>query len=182
MFGSSFIEDNFESLLNCHGIETYSIDYDAGETFVDVVNACRDINVDYIMGYSLGCFLAMACLNQNHKGMILLDPQSVVDHTQRKYIKDIDTANTFFNTDILNKNHAVSDTIDLSLMKSVRNKTLFLFSEYGRFNNHLLDKKNTCFRSISNKKIVTIPNSSHYIMLEPARFRAAKTISEFVYG
>jgi hypothetical protein len=182
MFGSSFIEDNFESLLNSHGIETYSIDYDAGETFVDVVNGCRDINVDFIMGYSLGCFLAMACLHQKHKGMILLDPQSIIDHNQPKYIEDIDTANKFFNTDIANKNHAVSNTIDFSLIKPARNKTLFLFSEYGRSKNHLMDPKNICFRSIPNKQTVVIPNSSHYIMLEPARFDAAKTISEFVYG
>jgi hypothetical protein len=182
MFGSSFIKDNFESLLNSHDIETYSVDYDKEETFSDIVKACGDINADYIMGYSLGCFLALACNKQTTKGIILLDPQSIIDHTQKKYIEDIDTANKFFDNDIANKNHAVSNTIDFSLIKPIRNKTLFVFSEYGRSKNHLMDPKNICFRSIPNKQTVVIPNSSHYIMLEPARFDAAKVITEFVYG
>jgi pimeloyl-ACP methyl ester carboxylesterase len=180
MFGSSFLEDNFESLLNSHGIETYAIDYEKDETFVDVVNACRDINVDYVMGYSLGCFLALAYPKQTTKGIILLDPQSIVDHSQKKYIEDIHTANKFFDNDIQNKNHAVSSTLDFSLIKPVHQKTMFLFSEYGKVKNSLMDPKNIQFRTIPNKKTVVIPNSSHYIMLEPARFDAANAISDFI--
>jgi hypothetical protein len=178
MFGSSFLEDNFESLLNSHGIETYAIDYEKDETFADVVNACRDIDVDYLMGYSLGCFLALT--RQNTKGVILLDPQSIVDHTQHKYIEDIDTANKFFDNDIANKNHAVSSTLDFSLIKPIRQRTLFLFSEYGKNKNSLMLDNGKCFRALRNKVEVVIPNSSHYIMLEPARFAAAKAISDFI--
>lgn len=180
MFGSSFLEDNFESILNANGIETYSIDYEQGDTFKDVVTACCDIKVDYVMGYSLGCFLAMACLNETSRGLILLDPQSIVDHSQEKYIEDIDTANKFFDNDIANKNHSVSTTLDFSLMRPIKQKTLFLFSHYGKTKNSLMTDNGKCFRMIRNKSTVVIPNSSHYIMLEPARFEAAKAISEFI--
>lgn len=179
MFGSTFLPDNFESLLNSHGIETYSVDYGKDDTFNDVVSACKEIHFDYVMGYSLGCFLAIALANQS-KGIILLDPNSHIDHSQQKYIQDIDTANKFFDSDIENKNHNVHTTLDFSLIKPTNKKTLFLFSEYGKNNNSLMTDSGKCFRMLRNKTTVVIPESSHYIMLESKRFEAAKIISEFI--
>lgn len=183
MFGSAFTENNFESILNSYGIETYAIDYEKGDTFTEVVTACRNIKTNYIMGYSLGCMPALACVHKDTKGLILLDPQSVVDHNQQKYIVDIGTANTFFDNDIANKNHAVGTTLNFAMVNfPVVNsiKTLFLFSQYGKDNNYLETDKGLCFRSIRNKCTTVIPNSSHYIMLEPARLDAAKSIMDHI--
>lgn len=182
MFGSAFTENNFESILNSYGIETYAIDYEKGDTFIDVVTACRFIKTNYTMGYSLGCMLALACVHKDTKGLILLDPQSVVDHNQHKYISDINTANAFFDTDIANKNHNVNNTlnfdiINFRMLNTV--KTLFLFSQYGNDNNYLETDKGLCFNSLRNKHKVVIPNSSHYLLLEPTRFDVAKAIKEW---
>jgi len=179
MFASSFVENNFQNLLNSAGVETYSVDYDINDTFPEVVDQCKNIKADYIMGYSFGCFPAIACLNGNTKGLILLDADSIVDHNQTKYIEDIDTANRFFEEDIKNKNNVIGKTLDFSLLKPVKHKTLFLFSEYGYTNNNLDNPKNV-FMNISNKTTSVIPRSSHYIMIEPARFNATNSIMEFM--
>lgn len=179
MFASSFVENNFQNLLNSAGVETYSVDYDINDTFPEVVDQCKNFKVDYIMGYSFGCFPAVACLNENAKGLILVDPDAIVDHTQKKYIEDADTANKFFEDDIKNKNAVITKTLDFSLLKPVKQKTLFLFSEYGYSKNNLDNPRNV-FMNIPNKTTSVIPDSSHYVMIEPSRLNAFDTIMEFM--
>lgn len=179
MFASSFLENNFQNLLNSAGVETYSVEYDIDDTFPEVVNQCKNIKADYIMGYSFGSFPALASLRPTTKGLVLLDPDSIVDHTQKKYIEEIEAANKFFDDDIKNKNMVISKTLDFSLIKPVRQRTLFLFSEYGFSNNNLNNPKNVVAK-ITNKTTVVIPESSHYIMMEPARFNAFNAIMEFM--
>ena len=196
MFNSAFTEHNLQQLLYNAGVETIAIDYEPTDTYESLVEDIKQItpDVDYIMGYSFGCFLAIATTSENTKGIILLDPNAEINHNQKKYIEDIETANKFFERDLLswrmdfnwspfgrdllskNKNLGVIDKLIISPNKT---KTLLLFSGWGDSNNSLCTN-GMYLKFLGEKKKVVIKNSSHYIMLEPTRFTLAKEIMEFM--
>lgn len=180
MFNSSFTEQNLQDLLYDAGVETIAVDYEPSDTYESLVDDISKItpDVDYIMGYSYGCFLAVATANANTKGIILLDPNAEINHSQKKYINDIDVANEFFERDLLAKNKNLGE-IDKMIISPSKPKTLLLFSEWGN-NNNSLCTKGMYLAALGKKQKVVIKKSSHYIMLEPARFMLAKEIMEFI--
>lgn len=180
MFNSAFIEHNLQQLLYNAGVETIAIDYEPTDTYESLVEDIKQItpDVDYIMGYSFGCFLTIATTSENTKGIILLDPNAEINHNQKKYIEDIETANKFFERDLLSKNKNLG-VIDKLIISPNKTKTLLLFSGWGDSNNSLCTN-GMYLKFLGEKKKVVIKNSSHYIMLEPTRFTLAKEIMEFM--
>lgn len=180
MFNSAFTEHNLQQLLYNAGVETIAIDYEPTDTYESLVEDIKQItpDVDYIMGYSFGCFLAIATTSENTKGIILLDPNAEINHNQKKYIEDIETANKFFERDLLSKNKNLG-VIDKLIISPNKTKTLLLFSGWGDSNNSLCTN-GMYLKFLGEKKKVVIKNSSHYIMLEPTRFTLAKEIMEFM--
>lgn len=180
MFNSAFTEHNLQQLLYNAGVETIAIDYEPTDTYESLVEDIKQItpDVDYIMGYSFGCFLAIATATENTKGIILLDPNAEINHNQKKYIEDIETANKFFERDLLSKNKNLG-VIDKLIISPNKTKTLLLFSGWGDSNNSLCTN-GMYLKFLGEKKKVVIKKSSHYIMLEPTRFALAKEILGFM--
>jgi len=180
MFNSTFTDQNLQDLLYNAGVETIAVDYEPSDTYESLVEDLKELatDVDYIMGYSFGCFLAIASSTENTKGIILLDPNAEINHNQKKYIEDIETANRFFERDLSTKNKNIG-VVDRLIISPNKTKTLLLFSEWGNSNNSLCTN-GMYLKFLGEKKKVVIKNSSHYVMLEPARYILAKEIMEFI--
>jgi hypothetical protein len=176
MFSCHFIKDNFQTLLYNAGVETIAVDYSIDDTYDSIVDAVKPLvnNVDYIFGYSYGCLIALSCVTNRTKGVILLDPKTIINHNQQKYIKDIDTANKYFDRDISNKNQNIASISKLRF-SPIRKPTHLIWSDYGHNNNTIEDID----RLMSQLELheYTIQNSSHYILMEEGRFElASKTL------
>jgi alpha/beta superfamily hydrolase len=179
MFSCHFIKDNFETLLYNAGVETVAVDYSIDDTYDSIVDAVKPLanKVDYIFGYSYGCLIALSCVTHRNNGIILLDPKTVINHNQRKYIKDIDTANIYFDRDISNKNQNLASISKLRF-SPVRKPTHLIWSDYGYHNNTIGDIGRLMAQlQLSEYKI---ENSSHYIIMEDTRIQLANKTLEIM--
>lgn len=179
MFGSVFTEHNMQDLLYKSGIETISVEYEKHDTFYSLLNEIKLLSQesDYILGYSFGCYLAIASATKNIKGIILLDPNVPTGNSGEKYITNIDTANKFFERDILNKNLNLKPRNIVGV--NYKPEISIIFSEYGYKNNEMfkIQKYLDFYKKVD---ISFVENSSHFLMLEPARFELTKKILEFM--
>lgn len=179
MFSCHFIEDNFQTLLYNAGVETIAVDYSIDDTYDSIVDSVIPLakNVDYIFGYSYGCLVALSCVDFRTKGVILLDPKTIINHNQQKYITDINTANIYFDRDLSNKNQNLASISKLRFSRW-RKPTTVIWSEYGANNNTIGDIGKLV--SQLNVNEYTITNSSHYIMMEEGRKELANKTLEIM--
>ncbi len=179
MFDSVFIKDNMQSLLFNSGVETISVEYEKQDTFESLHKQISILSeeVDYILGYSFGSYLALASATKNVKGIMLLDPHVLNGNDAENFIEDKQTAKPFFERDILNKNNDLR--IQNFAISNYRPELLLIFSEYGSKNNEL-QKYAGYLNFYKTVNQITIDNSSHLLMLENARFNLADTILDFM--
>jgi len=93
MFDLAELEDNFSTLLNKQGIETYTFNIIGsgsmsqtdiiGDRHNDNIKLAKEIiekyNIEYVMGYSNGCGIVASLVSDtNIRGALLLDPGSTV--------------------------------------------------------------------------------------------------------
>jgi hypothetical protein len=177
MFNSAFTEHNFQQLLFKAGVETISVDYELSDTYESLVEDVNKITpeVDFIMGYSFGCLLAVATAQKNTKGIILLDANSLGGNAGLNYIQDKETAQQFFERDLATKNEKLKDIPEKLIINPYKPKTFLIFSEYGDKNNNLATH-GMYLRALGKVNKTVIRHSSHYIMIEPARFELAKEV------
>lgn len=177
MFNSAFTEHNLQQLLYNAGVETIAVDYEQTDTYHSLIEQVNQITpeVDYIMGYSFGCLLAVATAQKNTKGIILLDTNSLGGNEGKNYIQDKETAGKYFQKDLETKNDKLKDVPEKLVITPHKPKTFLVFSEYGDKNNNICTH-GMYLRALGKVKKTVIKKSSHYIMLEPARFELAKEI------
>ena len=178
MFDSVFTENNLQQLLYKAGVETISVDYDNNDTYQSLIKDIGEITpeVDYIMGYSFGVLIAIATAQQNTKGLILLDANSIGGNDCKTYIEDKQIANKYFERDLQSRNEKLKNFTEGKLTISPHKpETLLVFSDFGDKNNNLCTH-GMYLRMLGKLRKKVIRNSSHFIMLEPARFELAKEI------
>lgn len=173
-----FISNNFNDTLEKSGIAITYVDYNFDDTHESILNRVKETSEQYqfLFGYSYGCMPALMLSNKNTKGIILLDPSSVINHNQKKYILEIDQSNIMFEADIAKRNSNLFTKYPRIEYSKINCPVLIIYTEYAMKNKTDGVKVNL----LKNKKIIEIPDSSHYIMMEPRRFDLVKHISEFI--
>jgi hypothetical protein len=177
MFNSAFTESNLQELFYNARVETIAVDYEPTDTYESLVEDVNKISseVDYIMGYSFGCLLAVATAQKNTKGIILLDANSLGGNGGKNYIENVETANNYFEKDLAVVNKKLKDIPEKLIINPYKPKTFLIFSDYGNKNNNLCTH-GMYLRALGKVNKTVIKHSSHYIMIEPARFELAKEI------
>lgn len=167
MFDLDMKEDSIGDILYDAGIEVISVDYDFYDEHSTVYSRAKELVLehapDFVMGYCYGSFPAAHCVG-NAK-LILLDPcvNSTFDTSR---VVDIDAFTSQMHMDIMWKNENLSTSKPPSIpIDTIRSKVNIFLSEDNK-----LSTKGLQYKFFRNKHVEVIPQSSHLIMVEPARY------------
>jgi hypothetical protein len=148
--------------------EIIAVDYDVSDTHESIFKESKELvstfKPDYLMGYCYGSFVCINSADSDVKGIILLDPSSK--------IKTLDTSHE----DVQTRNLNITEPIPRIPLDKIACKVDVIFTTEGLTGN----KTGMQIQHIKNKQIHTIENSTHMIMIEPARYELAKRILEIM--
>jgi hypothetical protein len=205
MFDLDCAEPSFCDILNEHGIETYTFN-NSQINHLDNINQARQLieeyQIDYIFAYSYGCRVVADLLETvNVKGVMLLDPSSEVQVKKEKIdtgfivrksdIDSILTANSVETTAVMRAAHiaAVSDTDTLFIPNYIDRVIKNTLPLHERDLPQLFERPVRLFLTRQSPakirqwrpNVTTFyPNSSHWIMIEPSRYRLAQDVHNFI--
>jgi hypothetical protein len=201
MFDVDGGEDSFATILNQRGIETYTFDNAPIKHVLNVdlgIKLINQYNIDYIFGYSYGCTTACDIFNQvTVKGLMLLDPRSTVTLDKQRVgdrfivtkdsIRDAMTSNKVVATDSMRDSYinAFSKTESLSVPAyPIATSKGYKFDVSGFSSNNfrlfLTNQSSENFESQNTECTVRYPESTHWILIEPGRYKLAADVEDFI--
>jgi hypothetical protein len=181
MFNLSMKEESFGDILYNAGVEVMAVDYDQFDSHEEIYSKAKELESqfkpDFVMGYCYGSFPASYC--NSNKGLILLDPCARQSFVENSNIIDREAFIPLYQDDTEKKNQIISTPpLPVPLDKLTHRVNIFLSVENETSEQE--DERGIKYRFIKNKKIQVIPNSSHWIMIESARYELANRILEIM--
>jgi len=179
MFNLKMKEESFGDILYNAGVDVTAVDHDQFDTHELIYKTAkqveRDFKPDFVMGYCYGAFSAAHCAKT---GLILLDPCAKPCSPENSSIVDMDAFMPKYEYDTATKNELISEPpLSIPLDKIAFKVNIFLSVENK---NSEEDMRGLKYRHIKNKEIQVIPDSTHWIMVEPARYTLANKILEIM--
>jgi hypothetical protein len=179
MFDLDMKEDSFGDILFNAGVDVVAVDYDQFDThdqiYKQAITSEKLFKPDFVMGYCYGAFPAAHC---SKSGLILLDPCAKPCLPENSSIVDMDSFMPKYEYDTVTSNKLILEpTLPTPLDKILFNVNIFLSAENE---NSEKDMRGLKYRHIKNKQIQVIPDSTHWIMIEPARYTLANKILEIM--
>lgn len=177
MFDLDMEEDSFGDILYNAGIEVVAVDWDRNDDHQMIFQKCRELvnryNPDFIMGYCYGCFVCGVLPNNKTKHIFLLDPSAEVSQ-QKDFVPEF---LPLMEKDLTTKNIRLDAKLPPIPFDKIKcGVTIFKTRDCS-----VLDQPNRMqVKYIKNKTIVDLPEASHYILIEPARYDLANRILEIM--
>lgn len=222
LFDLDTVEDSFATCLTKEGIETYTFDIVGSkpgndESFVGkhhntniqtAIDIVKEYNIDYVIGYSYGCYVAKKLAEQvDVKGIIFLDPCPLLV-SSKLMICSTDRyrfSKSNFEKDIVANGGVVKPKILEDHVNSLTDEDTFTSPAYP-VTTTKIDKENfldqnqidmilsktkvlaaftknsveTVRAMFPEKNKVFYPDASHWILIEDKRFDFAKDIAKFI--
>lgn len=200
MFDVDCAEDSFADILNQHGIETHATDNspkDHQDNVAQAVDAIKQHNIDYVMGYSYGCITALDISKKIPiKGLLFLDPVAPIQinkqmNPERTIIKksDVDTALTTYNVTATPEMRQAylsalgdSDTFEVPSYPIKTQKFSSFFNmdvslHHPNIKLFLTGQSDLKTRTWIPDSTTMYPDSTHWILIEPGRYKLATDIA-----
>lgn len=185
MFDLDMSEDSFGDILFNAGVDVIAIDYDQFDTHDDIYKQARMsasmFKPDLVMGYCYGAFPATHAASILHnKSLILLDPTPRTPYVENSLIVDIESFEPLYFEDSNFKNEYIIKNPPLPVNASAIRSQVHIFVTQENENSEQNGELGLKSKFFKNIKIEVIQNSSHWIMLEPARYTLANKILEIM--
>ena len=174
-------EESFGDILFNAGVEVMAVDWDMGDTHQEIYDKAKELketyNPDYIMGYCYGAFPAMHCCGD--KPVFLLDPCAKNSFPENSKIVDMEVFMPKYRYDTDTKNTTIG-TPPLPIQLDKIKQRINIFVTVENQNSEQENERGARYRFLKNKNVQLIPDSTHWIMIEPARYTLANKILEIM--